>query len=82
MPKGRPSAQYRRQRKMEKMEKPKKKRKLWLIIPLVIVVLALAAVLVVYGMFHQRYVQIYEPETTPPVMVTVLFDVNSKSLVI
>lgn len=56
---------------MEKMEKPKKKRKLWLIIPLVIVVLALAAVLVVYGMFHQRYVQIYEPETTPPVMVTV-----------
>lgn len=56
--------------KLEELEvqKPRKKRKLWLIIPLVLIVLVAAAVLTVYGIFHDKYTQIYEPETTPPLM--------------
>ena len=56
--------------KLEELEvqKPKKKRKLWLIIPLVLLALVVAAVLTVYGIFHDKYTQIYEPETTPPLM--------------
>ena len=56
---------------MDVNAKPKKKVKVWLIVLLVIVGLALAAVLTVYGIFHNKYAQIYEPETTPPITETV-----------
>lgn len=50
---------------MKPAEQPKKKKKVWLIVLLCILGLLLAAVLTVYGIFHSKYSQIYEPETTP-----------------